>query len=119
MAPIRAMLQDSGLTEQQWRILRVLDEWGPVDATALAGRAGLLAPSVTRILQSMSEKEYILRQSDPDDRRRQIISLLPKGQAIIDDNIEEGARIAAQFRETLGDEDYEQLLDLLERLIQA
>ena len=60
-----------------------------------------------------------MRQADPDDRRRQIVSLLAKGQTIINDNIEEGARIAAKFRDTLGEDDYEQLLDLLERLIQA
>ncbi len=117
MAPIRAMLVDSGLTEQQWRILRVLDEYGPVDATRLSHYAGLLAPSVTRIVQSMAQNEFIQRQPDPDDRRRQVISLLPKGRAIIEDNLEEGVRITRQFRQTLGEEDYEHLLDLLDRLI--
>ena len=53
MHPIREMLAGTGLTEQQWRILRVLDEFGPLEATQLAGRAGLMAPSLTRIVHAM------------------------------------------------------------------
>ena len=47
MAPIRKMLLAAGITEQQWRILRVLTETGPIDAGSLAKRACLLAPSLT------------------------------------------------------------------------
>ena len=39
MIPIREALQVTGLTEQQWRLLRVLEEFGPQDATKLAERA--------------------------------------------------------------------------------
>ena len=45
MQPIREMLAATGLTEQQWRVLRVLSEAGPVDATEVSDRAGLLLPS--------------------------------------------------------------------------
>ena len=117
MIPIRAMLHKSGLTEQQWRILRVLEECGPIDATKLSRRAGLLAPSLTRIIDAMSEKELVSRQPDPNDRRRQVISLLPDGKAVIDDNQAEAIEIAQGFRDRLGDENYEDLLDLLDQLI--
>lgn len=119
MTPIRAMLHEFGLTEQQWRVLRVLDELGPIDATRLADRAGLLAPSVTRIVQTMTEKEYISRSADPEDRRRQVIALSPRGQAIINENLEEALRITNSFQNALGISDYELLLDLLDRLIDA
>ena len=56
MTPIREMLADSGITEQQWRILRVLEEFGPQDASTLAERACLLLPSQTRIVQTLSGK---------------------------------------------------------------
>lgn len=117
MEPIRAMLQTSGITEQQWRILRVLDEGGATDVTGLAEQAGLLAPSVTRIVQSMANKQLIARQTDPNDRRRQLVSLLPKGQAILDDNLEQAHSIAKGFKTQLGQDDYERLLDLLDKLI--
>ncbi len=116
MAPIREMLADSAITEQQWRILRVLSEFGPQDATKLADRACLLLPSQTRIVQSMVEKGHLSREPDPNDRRRQALSITPQGQAIIDNNLPKALKIAASYRTALGAERYELLLDLLEDL---
>ena len=116
MAPIRQMLSASGITEQQWRILRVLSEHGPQDATKLAERACLLLPSQTRILQSMVEKGYVSRSPDAHDRRRQTVAITPAGQQVIDDNLDQALAIAAGYREALGADRYELLLDLLEAL---
>ncbi|WP_457772918.1 hypothetical protein [Phycobium rhodophyticola] len=38
MAPIRHMLQKAGVTEQQWRVLRVLAERGTTDPRTLRMR---------------------------------------------------------------------------------
>lgn len=116
MAPVRAMLQESGISEQQWRILRVLGEAGSVDVTSLSERAGLLAPSATRIVHAMHEKGYISRQTDPKDRRRQVVSLLPKGRDVLAANHDRALALAGDFKAKLGEKDYELLLDLLERL---
>ncbi len=45
MQPIREMLSKSGISEQKWRVLRVVAESGPMDQTVLADRACLLLPS--------------------------------------------------------------------------
>ncbi|MBT7906778.1 MAG: MarR family transcriptional regulator, partial [Marinovum sp.] len=39
MLPIRQMLSETGITEQQWRVLRVLAEYGVMDAKTLADRS--------------------------------------------------------------------------------
>ncbi len=114
MAPIRSMLAASGLTEQQWRVLRVLSEYGPQDTTDVADRASLLLPSLSRILRTMTEKGLITRQQHDGDRRRQILMITPAGQAVIDENIAEAAAIADAIKARLGDENYEALLDLLD-----
>ncbi len=116
MAPIRDMLAETGITEQQWRVLRVLSEYGPLDTSTLANRASLLFPSLTRIATTMRNKELITQTRDKDDRRRQIIAITAAGQKIIDDYTGQSAQIVAEFRATLGESDYEQLLDLLARL---
>ena len=113
MAPIRDMLAETGITEQQWRVLRVLSEYGPLDTSTLANRASLLFPSLTRIATTMRKKGLITQTRDEVDRRRQFIAITPEGQKIIDDYAEQSAQIVAQFRATLGDAQYEQLLDLL------
>lgn len=116
MAPIRAMLSQTGITEQQWRVLRVLSEYGALDTTTLADRSSLLFPSLTRIATTMRNKGLITQTRDKVDRRRQFIEITPEGQKIIDDNAAQSAEIVAGFRRSLGDKDYDQLLDLLGRL---
>ncbi len=116
MAPIRKMLLRAGITEQQWRVLRVLSEYGQLDAGNLARRAALMPPSLSRIVQTMEAGGYVVRKADVSDRRRQHIEITSKGQAIIDDHMSEAAGIAAYYRDILGDTDHTRLLDLLQKL---
>ena len=51
MGPIRRVLAKAGVTAQQWRFLRVLDERGTLDPAEIADRPCLLLPSLTRILR--------------------------------------------------------------------
>ena len=116
MAPIRDMLAETGITEQQWRVLRVLAEYGQMDTKSLADRASLLFPSLTRIATTLRNKELITQTRDDVDRRRQFIAITAAGQKIIDDHSDQAAQIVAGFRSTLGNDDYETLLNLLARL---
>lgn len=116
MAPIREMLAGTGLTEQQWRVLRVLDEFGPMDASRLSREAGLMASSLTRIVQSMVTDGLVTRESSTTDRRRQIIGIASRGRKVLADNRAAALEIAADLRNGLGERDFERLLDLLEAL---
>ena len=116
MIPIRDMLSETNITEQQWRVLRVLSEFGTLDTKTLADRASLLFPSLTRIATTLRDKEHITQTRDDNDRRRQFIAITPAGQKIIDDNADQAAEIVAGFKRALGKDDYETLLDLLGRL---
>ncbi len=116
MAPIREMLAETGVTEQQWRVLRVLAEFGRMDTKTLADRSSLLFPSLTRIAATLREKGLVTQTRDNKDRRRQFIEITANGQKFIDDHGPQAANIAAGFKETLGDQDYETLLDLLTKL---
>ncbi len=116
MAPIREMLAETGITEQQWRVLRVLAEHGSLDTSTLADRASLLFPSLTRIATTLRNKGLITQTRDEVDRRRQLIEITEAGQKIIDDRADQAAQIVADFRAALGDDNYETLLDLLAQL---
>lgn len=113
MAPIRDMLSETGITEQQWRVLRVLAEGGTLDASEVAERACLLLPSLTRIVRTLSDRGFVTRTQDKGDRRRQMLAITPVGQKVIDDNHAEALRIAERIRNSLGHANHEQLLDLL------
>lgn len=116
MGPIREMLVTSGITEQQWRILRVLEEFGPLDATKLAERACLLVPSQTRIVQTLVEKGYVTRTPDSLDRRRQTVAITPAGRDIIERNIDQAHVIAKKFETLLGKDRLQMLLETLAEL---
>lgn len=116
MGPIRRMLADVGVTEQQWRVLRVLKEDGPQEPTHIAERACLLLPSLTRILQKLEAKGLIRRHVHPVDKRRQIVEITAAGDKIIQDNINLILQEAEGIRIQLGPERHEALLDLLNDL---
>ncbi|MEM8703380.1 MAG: MarR family transcriptional regulator, partial [Pseudomonadota bacterium] len=111
MGPIREMLSDSGITEQQWRILRVLEEYGPQDASSLAERACLLLPSQTRIVQTLLEKGLVTRQVDDKDRRKQTVAITEAGRKIILDKLDEAQAIAARIEDVIGKKRLSELLD--------
>ncbi|MDJ0827736.1 MAG: homoprotocatechuate degradation operon regulator HpaR [Rhodobacter sp.] len=119
MGPIRAMLSKAGVTEQQWRVLRVLDETGPTDATEIARQACLLMPSLTRMLQVLERKGLTKRSMHPSDRRKAVISITKNGQALISANIAESNRIFADLEAEFGADRIEALLDLLNELSEA
>lgn len=116
MSPIRDMLSETGITEQQWRVLRVLSEHPALDATDLADRAGLHQPSLTRILKTLTERGFIHRAIDAADRRRQVVKLTPAGAQVIERNMDRATQIAAALRTTLGGARFDTLLDLLAAL---
>ncbi|MDK3020290.1 homoprotocatechuate degradation operon regulator HpaR [Pseudodonghicola flavimaris] len=116
MGPIRAMLTNVGITEQQWRVLRVLDEGGAMEPTRIAEVACLLLPSLTRILQKLEEHGLIARRRDQTDGRKQIIEISAAGSALIAENLEASIALNEAVRERLGAERYESLLDLLNEL---
>jgi len=116
MGPIRAMLADVGITEQQWRVLRVLDEGGAMEPTRIAEEACLLLPSLTRILQKLEEKDLILRRRDESDKRKQVVQISAEGQKVIAANLDASIALVDCLRARLGEARYELLLDLLNEL---
>ncbi|MEQ9261069.1 MAG: MarR family transcriptional regulator [Roseovarius sp.] len=119
VAPMRRMLRSAGLSEQQWRVLRLLAEAGEMEASALAEGTGLLFPSLTRMNQALLRKGLISQRRDSRDRRRQRIGLTPKGRELVRAHIAEAEAIERAMRAAMGKEDYRRLLVLLERLCSA
>jgi len=117
MAQFRPILAQHGVSEQQWRVIRVLGEQSPLDATELAERASILAPSLTRIIKALEERSLITRGKVEGDGRRVMLSIAPKGQVLISEVSPESSAIYDDVQRRIGHERYEQLLDLLEGLI--
>ena len=80
MRRFRPLLAEHGLTEQQWRVLRVLiDADNSLSVGEVAERACILGPSLSRMLVALDERDLIRRGNDAVDGRRAEIELTPHG----------------------------------------
>lgn len=116
MGPIRDMLAPSGVNEQKWRVLRVLQEEGPLELSQAATAACLLLPSLTRMIRPMQDEGLITRTTPPEDRRKTIIAITPAGLALVQAHAAQSAAILQRIEAGFGAERLETLLDLLQDL---
>ena len=84
IAMVRPVLQQFGLTEQQWRVIRTLLREGEMNAQDLAMESCILSPSLSRILTRLDSDGIILRKTDSQDQRALIIRLSAKGKRLHD-----------------------------------
>lgn len=116
MQRFRPMLKAHALSEQQWRVLRVLDELGPSEPTELAKQAVILTPSLTRILANLEDRNLINRTRHEKDGRRYIARISPTGRTLIAKITPESIAIYAQLEADFGAADFESLLKTLRNL---
>lgn len=77
MVHTRPSLRQHGLSDQQWRVLRVLGEHaqeaGGVETGRVAREAYLLGPSLTGVLTRMERVGLISREKCTQDARRMVV----------------------------------------------
>jgi homoprotocatechuate degradation regulator HpaR len=117
LAHFRPALRSHGLTDQQWRVLRVLAELGPSDVSTIAQEAFLLGPSLTGVLARMERDGLILRDRDAQDARRQIVRASPAGQRLARRLAQSIEAHYSRMEEALGQTQLRQLYDLLDQVI--
>jgi homoprotocatechuate degradation regulator HpaR len=83
MAGFRPDLEAHGLTEQQWRVLRILTEHPGITMGDLADRAALLRPSLSRIVGRLEERELIERAPEERDLRRARLTMTMTGRRLV------------------------------------
>jgi homoprotocatechuate degradation regulator HpaR len=116
MGPLRHMLATSGVNEQKWRVLRVLQEKGPQELSQVASEAVLLLSSLTRMVGPMVEEGLISRTTPPEDRRKTIVAITPSGLDLVQAHAAQSAAILGRIEAEFGKARLEKLLDLLEDL---
>lgn len=118
MDHFRPHLHYHGVTEQQWRVLRALVEFGSLDAGTLARRVCLLMPSLSRILRDLASAGLLKRSRKEGDGRIVIVSLTAKGRNLFQRMSQESEHIYAALEKAIGTERFEALSASLEELIE-
>ncbi|WP_292935905.1 homoprotocatechuate degradation operon regulator HpaR [Noviherbaspirillum sp.] len=83
MSHFRPILNHFGVTEQQWRILRMLDERGQLEPRELCDLCQIQSPSMAGVLARMEDMGLVRRARLPEDQRRVMVRLAPKGDRLI------------------------------------
>jgi homoprotocatechuate degradation regulator HpaR len=83
VARFRPILYEFGLTEQQWRTLRALDEVGEMTGAAVAREAAVLAPSMTRILRRLADDGLVRVDRSKRDQRELKVRVSPRGRRLV------------------------------------
>ncbi|MEB0133860.1 homoprotocatechuate degradation operon regulator HpaR [Actimicrobium sp. CCC2.4] len=119
MAHFRPILNHFGLTEQQWRILRSLDEHGPLEPREICTLCQIQSPSMTGVLARMETMQLVRRSRVEGDQRRVLVQLAKKGDQLM---AELAPLVEAQYREierALGSQLFADLSMALEAFIAA
>lgn len=83
MSHFRPILNHFGVTEQQWRILRVLDEHGQLEPRELCEMCQIMSSSMAGVLARMEETGLIQRKRVAEDQRRVLVRLAPDGDRLM------------------------------------
>ena len=114
MQQFRPHLAELGITEQQWRVLRVLGEDGQSEAGHVAERSCILPPSLSRIIKTLELRKLIKSTSDKSDGRRSIIDLTDNGKKLLAEAAPGSSQIYQSIEKRIGKARLEKLLDLLD-----
>ena len=116
MSHFRPALNQKGLTEQQWRIMRILYQHNILESNKLAELACILKPSLTGILNRMIEQGLIKKTKDATDQRINLISLSQEGLLTFEDHVLKMEASYQLIEKQYGKDKLKQLMDLLKDL---
>lgn len=113
----RPGLRAHDLSDQQWRVLRVLGELGTVETGRVAREAYILGPSLTGVLARMERDGLVQRERDPQDQRRTVVQATAKGLKLVDTLAQSIEAHYQRLERGLGKDKLTQLYALLDELI--
>lgn len=116
----RPHLNRNHITEQQWRVIRILwqSDEQTLESHQLAELACILRPSLTGVLLRLEQNGLVRRWKPETDQRRLCVTLTPKGHALFEDMKDEMIRQYQKIQQALGVEKYRTLMSLLDEVQQ-
>jgi DNA-binding MarR family transcriptional regulator len=97
------------ITPGQYTVLAQLNGGGPQTLRELAEREHVQAPSMTRIVNALTDQGFVTRTAHPQDGRQVQVGITPAGEAILAEAREQRTAWLAQRVARLSDEDRETL----------
>ena len=93
------------ITPGQYTVLAQLKDNGPSTLRELAEREHVQAPSMTRIVNALTDQGFVSRSAHPEDRRQVKVDITPSGEAVLEEARGQRTAWLAQRVARLSDED--------------
>ena len=116
MPPYRDLFQEFGVTEQQWRVLRVLWEQKHLTSAQISNLTLLPSPSLVGILDRLERKDLVKRLRSTSDRREINITITNLGRELQSKVMPKVKLIQDQTREKLSPTEWKQINNILKKL---
>lgn len=118
MQRFRPMLNEQGVTEQQWRILRALLQEDGLEPRQLCERCLISSPSITGVLARMEEAGLVQRERMEHDQRRVTVTLTLRARTIGENMTALVEQQYAHLEDVVGVDLLLQVYDVLDKLLQ-
>lgn len=100
-----------------YRLLATLDEYGPASQAALGRRSGIHFSDIVAAINELADRNLVERAPDPDDRRRNIITITAAGRRQLRRLDKQVAQIQEELLAPLSSDERAALTRLLARLL--
>lgn len=107
-----------GISVNNCKIMRVIAFFGPLSATELGARTSLDPDKITRAIDTLVDRSYVIRKSDEADRRKVVLTLSAKGRRVHDKIEMVVSAMEADFLSALTAEERKALGSSLDKLEQ-
>jgi DNA-binding MarR family transcriptional regulator len=115
----RQILADEELSWAAFTVLFVLWIWGDQQTRHLADEAGVTKGTLTGVLKTLEKRGLTRRRAHEDDGRLVLVSLEPKGAAVIERLFPAFNQAEASVSASLTEEEKGQLAALLRKIIRS
>jgi DNA-binding MarR family transcriptional regulator len=113
---VEPAVRDAGLSSIEWRVLATLHDSEPLTVSALALEVLSKQPTVTKLVQRMSEQGWLDVLADPADQRRTLVVATPEGRRRVKPLLDKAKRLEVLALQSLNATEKIALKRLLGRL---
>lgn len=113
----RTVLAPHDLTWTGWVVLWVIWIWGDIESRHVAAEAGISKGTLTGVVSTLMDRGLVKRRVHPDDARRVLLSLSPKGHKLMVEVFPEFNAVEAHVTEQLSEKDMLQMARSLRSVV--
>lgn len=110
---------NNGKRQTQGRILKILYYYGPMTQKDLQDKLDIQPGSMSEIAAKLEHKGFLIREKDPADKRKILLSLTEAGREDVEQFRMQKKVLRTRDFEALSQEEQQALVRLLEKLLDS